>query len=292
MAPHRTRTILTAAPALALVTTIAGCGSPDAPADVSPGGAAPTTAGPPAVQGDVATWALEDDALLDPGTRFLMAGVTRLGCAAGETGEVLEPSVEYEQDRVLVRTDVAPLGPGDVTCQGNDTVPVEVHLDEPLGLRALVDAACVEGEAVRTAACSDPPGLVTAGPAADVGVRWAPPADLQLADGVPGWVPPDDYSFTVQSSCGEQGFIGEYAVTVRGGEVVTVEALRRGWDGIPLEAVPGLTEMLDLARDAADRGEAEVWTDPDGVPRWLMLDPLPRAVDDENCFLITRFDAE
>lgn len=293
MAPHPTRTALSTVSTLALLLTLAGCGSQDAPVD-GPGGQPPasTAEPPPAEEGDAATWVPDDDALIDPATTVFLAGVTRLGCAGGETGEVLEPQVVYEQDRVLVRTDVAPIGPGDATCQGNDTVPVEVYLDEPLGMRALVDAACVEGEAEGTAACVEVPGLVTRSPAGSTGVRWAPPAGLELADGAPDWVPPEDYSFTVQSSCGEQAFIGEYAVTVRGGEVIAVEALRRGWREIPLEAVPGLAQMLDLARDAADRGDAEVWVDSDGVPRWLWLDPLPEAVDDENCFLVTRYDAD
>ena len=289
MAPHRTRTVSLAAATLVLSLTAAGCGSVDTPADGTPRGEGPETEPAPAQQGDVATWILEDDALVHPATEMFMAGVTRLGCASGVTGEVLEPQVVYGPDRVLVRTDVAPFGPGAADCPGNDTVLVEVYLDEPLGLRELVDAACLDGEAVRTAACGDVPNTVEDGPATDGGVRWAPPPDLQRADGVPGWAPPGDYSFTVQSWCGEQNFIGEYAVTVREGEVTEVEALRQGWDEIPLEAVPGLAEMLTLAGDAEDRGEAEVWVDPDGVPRWLILDPRPRSVDDENCFLITDY---
>lgn len=292
MAPHRTRTVVLAAAALALGATVTGCGSADAPVDAAvlgQGASTGTTGLASAQDGDVATWALEDDALLHPATSMFVAGVTRLGCASGETGEVLEPQVVYEQDRVLVRTDVAPFGPGGADCPGNDVVPVEVYLDEPLGLRELVDAACLGGAAVGTAACGDPPNLITAGPASEEGVRWAPPADLRLADGVPGWAPPEDYSFTVQSWCGEQGFIGQYAVSVRGGSVTEAEALRQGWDEIPLEAVPGLAEMLDLVKDAAERGEAEVWVDPDGVPRWLMLDPRPQSLDDENCFLVTDY---
>lgn len=286
MAARLTRTVLTTAPALAVVIAVAGCGSAEGPVPAT------GTAQPPAESGDVAIWALEDDALLNPASTMFVAGVTRLGCASGETGKVLDPQVAYGPDQVVVRTDVAPFGPGGADCQGNDTVPVEVHLDEPLGLRELVDAACVDSPAVSTAVCGDPPNAIEDGPASDEGVRWAPPAGLQLMDGVPAWTPPEDYSFTVQSSCGEQAFIGEYAVTVRGGAVTEVEALRQGWAEIPLSAVPGLAEMLDLARAAAERGEAEIWVDPDGVPRWMVLDPEPRAVDDENCFLVTAFEEE
>lgn len=50
------------------------------------------------------------------------------------TWELLEPA------------DVARLPSGDHTCPGNDAVPVEIELDESLGGRNLVDAACPRAE--------------------------------------------------------------------------------------------------------------------------------------------------
>lgn len=123
--------------------------------------------------GDVASWLLSEDQLLDPTTSFLVLDVTRLGCSGGVTGSVLDPVVVYEPDRVVIRTDVEPVG-GANDCQGNDAVAVEIALDESLGMRELVDAACLHGEAVGTAAC---PGAV----------RWAPPEGLERHGGVPDW---------------------------------------------------------------------------------------------------------
>lgn len=227
--------------------------------------------------GDVATWSLAPDELLDPKTTFLVVEVSRLGCASGITGTVLDPQIHYDETQVLLRTDVEKIGQGAHDCQGNDAVPVEIHLGQPLGVRELVDAACLQGEAVGTAACTE-------------AVRWAPPAGLTHYDGVPDWQPPPVYSFVVQSSCGEQAFIGEYAVSVEQGAVTGVDPLRRGFDGISVDSVPSLAAMLDLAQQADREGEAQVWVDQDGVPRWFDLDQRLDSIDDENCFLITHYE--
>ena len=227
--------------------------------------------------GDVATWSLAPDELLDPKTTSLVVEVTRLGCASGITGTVLDPQIQYDETQVLLRTDVEKIGPGTHDWQGNDAVPVEIHLDQPLGVRELVDAACLQGEAMGTAACTE-------------AVHWAPPAGLTRHGGVPDWQPPLAYSFVVQSSCGEQAFIGEYVVSVEEGAVAGVDPLRRGFDGIGVDSVPSLAAMLELARQAEREGEAEVWVDQDGIPRWFDLDPLLDSIDDENCFLITHYE--
>lgn len=111
--------------------------------------------------GEIGTWELLESSITSDST-VLRLGVTRLGCASGTTGTVLEPVVQVEGERIVIRTDVEPLSPGGYTCQGNNSVPVTVELDEPVGKRELVDAACLEGLAVNTAACMDK------------GVRWRP----------------------------------------------------------------------------------------------------------------------
>lgn len=227
--------------------------------------------------GDVATWSLAPAELLDPKTTFLIVEVTRLGCASGITGTVLDPQIQYDETQVLLRTDVERIGPGAHECQGNDAVPVEIHLDQAMGVRELVDAACLQGEAVGTAACTE-------------AVRWAPPAGLTRHEVVPDWQPPTVYSFVVQSSCGEQAFIGEYAVSVEQGVVAGVDPLRRGFEGIGIDSVPSLAAMLELARQAEREGEAEVWVDQDGIPRWFDLDLRLDSIDDESCFLITHYE--
>lgn len=103
--------------------------------------------------GDPATWELTGD--VTPESHALELGVTRLGCAGGVTGEVLEPQVVYEDDRIVITVDVATLGDGAYTCPGNDVVPVVVELDEPVGERTLVDGACLDGEAATTSFCGD-----------------------------------------------------------------------------------------------------------------------------------------
>lgn len=108
------------------------------------------------------TWESVDQAITSEQTRLSVA-VTRLGCASGKTGTVFEPLVTYEQARIVIRTTVVPL-PKNVghNCQGNDAVKVDIALAEPIGQRALVDAACLQDDASRTAMC------------VDSGVRWKP----------------------------------------------------------------------------------------------------------------------
>ncbi|HLS39638.1 MAG TPA: hypothetical protein VK038_02625, partial [Ornithinicoccus sp.] len=72
---------------------------------------------------------------------------------------------------------------------------------------------------------------------------------------------------------------------VRSGRVESVEAVRPAWAVADRESTPTISDMLEMARE----GDAEVWVDGDGVPRWLDLDPRPEAMDDEACFLITDY---
>jgi hypothetical protein len=130
---------------------------------VSSCGAPPGSEGSPAAsEGSTGVWELLDAAEVGPDSTALRLGVTRLECASGETGTVLEPDVQFERGRIVIRTDVEPLTGGAYECQGNNTVPVDVELSEPVGNRDLVDAACLGGEAVTTAFCADGP------------VRWSP----------------------------------------------------------------------------------------------------------------------
>ncbi|QDO86990.1 hypothetical protein FNH13_00545 [Ornithinimicrobium ciconiae] len=92
--------------------------------------------------GDPASWRLLDPGSLTMESQTLRVGVTRAGCSGGRTGQVLEPVVTAESDRVLVRIDVEPLPSGEYACPGNDEVEVDVVLDEPLGRRDLFDLAC------------------------------------------------------------------------------------------------------------------------------------------------------
>lgn len=108
------------------------------------------------------TWELFEPGGIAPESTTLYLGVTRLECSGGATGMVLDPEVRYEQDRILIRTNVEPLPEGAYDCQGNDSVPVTVKLAEPVGEKELVDAVCLDGDAVGTQPC------------VDGGIRWRP----------------------------------------------------------------------------------------------------------------------
>lgn len=261
-------------PAVVAAAFLAGGCAAQAPGPAgSDAGAAPS---PLQQVGDTATWELLHPGRVGPTDQGLMVGVTRLGCSSGVTGQVLPPQVAYGQDRIVVRTDVERLPDGASSCPGNDVVPVEVHLEEPIGGRDLVDAACLEGEAVGTAACPQGP-------------RWSSPARGATAQ-VPDWSPPPDYSFEVQSTCGERSLIGRYAVRVAAGVVVDLEPLLDGWDGVTPDQAPTLASMLEDARQAvAGGGTAEVAVDGAGVPRWVSVDPVPDGVDDEACYAVSAY---
>ncbi|WP_068480453.1 hypothetical protein [Pseudoclavibacter helvolus] len=105
--------------------------------------------------GEPATWHLIDPSAISPTSDQIDIEVTRLGCASGTTGEILEPKVTYEAEQIVIRVDVAPAGAGPQTCQGNDAVPVVVELTEPIGLRSLIDGGCALEGVGTTSECAD-----------------------------------------------------------------------------------------------------------------------------------------
>lgn len=112
------------------------------------------TATVPPSKGATATWVLAAPRSVSVTSDRLQLRVTRLECASGKTGQILEPVVSLGTDDIVIRTDAEPLSDGAQTCQGNDSVTVTVTLLEPIGSRSLVDAACLAGEAVRTSSCA------------------------------------------------------------------------------------------------------------------------------------------
>lgn len=116
----------------------------------------PRTAAPPPTEparGSTAVWTIDDTVPPSPDSDSFTALVTRLGCSGDQTGEVLEPQVTTEDDRIVVTFAVAPLPEGAYPCPGNDLVPYTVQLDDPIGSRELVDGACLSGEAASTSFC-------------------------------------------------------------------------------------------------------------------------------------------
>ncbi|MGH8968965.1 MAG: DUF6174 domain-containing protein [Actinomycetes bacterium] len=107
---------------------------------------------------------------------------------------------------------------------------------------------------------------------------------------------PEDYSFTLDSDCGERSLIGRFAVTVRAGEVTMVEGLDEPSrlmidQGLSTE-IPTISELLDelaqARRDGADR--TDVVVDPsDGHPTRIDIDWKLDATDDEACYRISDY---
>lgn len=104
------------------------------------------------------------------------------------------------------------------------------------------------------------------------------------------------YEYTLTSSCGERALHGEFRVTVSDGTVTTVEPLDEtatdtlSWVPRAGEDVPTVSELLGRILDAPDDvREAEF--DADGFPRHVVFDPMPNAIDDEECYDVTDLQA-
>lgn len=106
--------------------------------------------------GDPAVWTLDPASNVEPSSSSFLALVTRLQCAGGTTGEVLEPLIEIGPTDIVVTFSVAALDSElEQSCPENDAVPVEVFLDEAIGDRQILDGACQSGsEAATTVYCS------------------------------------------------------------------------------------------------------------------------------------------
>ncbi|WP_139217883.1 hypothetical protein [Micromonospora phaseoli] len=117
-----------------------------------------STSTPLIAGGDAAVWSLGPDQSLQRSSTKFIALVSRLGCNSGVTGQVLAPEIHKSESEVVVAFSVAPKQPGAAACPGNDQVPYEVDLGEPLRDRALADGQCLPGGgAVTTSFCATGP---------------------------------------------------------------------------------------------------------------------------------------
>lgn len=99
---------------------------------------------------------------------------------------------------------------------------------------------------------------------------------------------PKSYAFTLTSSCGERGLIGDYRVTVRDEHVSGVENLNDDYPYEPtLTEIPTLQDLVDLAESARPDAVVAYVVDDRGVPRSLSLDPVPNCIDDEECYEVS-----
>lgn len=103
--------------------------------------------------------------------------------------------------------------------------------------------------------------------------------------------PPKSYRFVLSSSCGERGLIGDYGVTVRNERVTEVENLNVGYPHQPrLTEIPTLSDLTAMAESAPAQAIVEFVVDDEGLPRSLSLDPVPNAIDDEECYKVSNLE--
>lgn len=100
---------------------------------------------------ETVTWVLLEDAT--PESTDLIIAATRRGCPAGATSTIHPVVLEYGEDQIVIRADVAAWNDDPADCNGTEEPMASVHLDEPIGQRQLVDAACLSGEAQGTTYC-------------------------------------------------------------------------------------------------------------------------------------------
>lgn len=139
------RTVLLAVFGLALIAAACGGATGSPTPSASPGVMpSPTTSPGPSDAPDVAaTWWVDPlDLPLKADQTVIRGLLVESSCAGGQSpdGRVLEPTVEYRADVVVVTYSVTPR-PGGQDCQGNPEFAVVLTLSEPLGGRALLDGS-------------------------------------------------------------------------------------------------------------------------------------------------------
>lgn len=110
------------------------------------------------------------------------------------------------------------------------------------------------------------------------------------------WAEPADYSFTLDSRCGERVLIGRFHVEVENGAVVSVEGIDEQAESVSAfiepEMVPTLSEMLERVAEARRMNASEVTltTDPvDGHPVSVKIDWEANMIDEEECCEVSEF---
>jgi hypothetical protein len=103
------------------------------------------------------------------------------------------------------------------------------------------------------------------------------------------WSEPDHYAYTLLSTCGERGGLGAFRVWVRAGQVERAKPLSQGADLLPLRQMPTVGDIVRIAAAAQSGGadEVRVTRTPDGQPRWVSIDYMTNAIDDEACYRVT-----
>lgn len=111
----------------------------------------------------LAIWEASNPQAVNTEADTVEIGVSRLACANGETGEIVDIDIDPGDDQVVIEATVEPRV-GEASCPANEIVPADIELDEPIGDRELVDGACEHERAAATTFCDTP-------------VRWSPGAN-------------------------------------------------------------------------------------------------------------------
>lgn len=230
-------------------------------------------------RGDAATWQLMAAPEPTADGSKLYLGVTRLGCANGVTGEVLQPTVVVEEDRVLISTRVEHFS-GGADCPGNDVVPLEIELGPDALNKDVIDAACLsEGEAAGTSPCS-------LGPA-----RWHLPTVMGVEE-VAERTTPADYNFQVTSLCGERAFLGTFNIDVTDDEVTGVVSLDASSPDLATHDAMTVQDILQEARAGISDGRTvRLSLDDEGDPRYVSIGDNLAQSDGASCYFIHELSA-
>lgn len=257
--------------AAVIVVGLTSCGKPE--------GTAGTPTDGTGIPQDAATWRVV--AAPEPSTdgASVHLGVTRLGCANGVTGAVVEPTVLAEGDRVVISTPVEHFS-GGADCPDNDVVYLDVELGQEALGKDLVDAACLsDGEAASTTACS-------LGPA-----RWHLPAAAGV-DEMVNWTVPADYSFQVTSLCGERAFLGTFDIKVSADKVTSVASLDGRSPDLAEHDAMTVQDILHEAKAGLRDGRTvRLSLDEEGNPRYVSIGENLAQSDGASCYFIHELSA-
>jgi hypothetical protein len=134
---------------LTLLLLVAACST-----DAASGGASTSPSSGPG-RGDTAVWSINPGENLTSVSQSFTAQVSRLGCNGGVTGAVLDPTITFGANEIVVTFTVESLPPGTYRCPSNVEVPSVVNVGQPIGDRKLVDGACRASDARTTVFCVD-----------------------------------------------------------------------------------------------------------------------------------------
>jgi len=96
------------------------------------------------------------------------------------------------------------------------------------------------------------------------------------------------YTYDLTSTCGERSLFGRFRVTVADHRVVAATPLgATRQPGLPPRAFPTLADLVEKVRHARPGGLV-LATGPTGLPVVVSLDPIARAIDDEECYGVAR----